>query len=119
MSNTCHFCMHLLQDEGYSLEQIYASSLFKDGEQVGHAPQCPCQGEFDLPVGRAGASPMNSKDFDGWTIKIGNWEVDFMLNRDPQYRAWGYFAVPYNMIIYRAFRFYWLTISWHNPERFE
>jgi hypothetical protein len=28
---------------------------------------------------------MSNKDFDGWTIKIGDWEVDFMINRDHAY----------------------------------
>jgi hypothetical protein len=62
---------------------------------------------------------MSKKDFDGLTIKINGWEVDFMLNRSPWYRLWGYAFVCYDMIVYRAFHFYWFTISWHNPEQFQ
>jgi hypothetical protein len=59
------------------------------------------------------------KDFDGWTIKIGGWEVDFILNRVPQYRGWGYYVVYYDMIVYRDLCLYWFTVGWHNPKKYE
>jgi len=48
-----------MQDEGYSIEVIEASSLFEDGKQVKHIPDCPLHDDFPS---------MNRYDLNRWAF---------------------------------------------------
>jgi hypothetical protein len=37
----CTFCNMLRHDEGFTLEAIHASSMYRNGKQVRHFPGCP------------------------------------------------------------------------------